>query len=130
MKWIALIALLFSAPAFAEHYIPAEGDALSIYMFCTSVAEVQVYALEGEPEPIPDEIDCWFAASPTMGLFNGEILGTVETENGDLIHIHEMSPNYFLNSLGILEPFNEYDKEGNATPRPVFIGVRQHGKGS
>lgn len=118
-------------PGFAEHFVPTVEEPLRINFYCTAVEEMQAYIFEGQPELIPDDIDCWWSKFPLMGIFTEPSQGEARDPNtGVTYQIHEIEPVFFINPLGYVEKFQIVDDDGRATPIPVFIGVRPHGQNS
>lgn len=112
-----LILLLSSLSAFADHYVPEDGEAVQIYMYCTGMDENKAYILNGQPNPIPDDIDCWVPNSPLMGIFIGDSKGVAQDPNtGDIFGIYNVYPSYQITIMGVLEEFST----------PVYIAVKRH----
>ena len=106
--------ILLGSIAKAEHYVPEEGEIVSVGAYCETIADAKAIVLSGFPSPIPDDIDCWFANQRLIGFSEGKV---DEIEEFDIIAI---------SNLAAIDEYSVFIfLEGGER---VFIPARRHEK--
>lgn len=122
------LAICTFAPVQADHYVPEPEAAIRVNFFCDTVADLQAFILEGQPNPIPDEVACWSAAVPIMGIFK-EKAGEVRAENDELFEIHRVDNLFYINEFGFLEPWTvekEVDGQTIYVAKEIYLAIVRH----
>lgn len=98
MRILALILFLFSTPAMAFEV----GDSIKINQYCMTVADFEAYMLRGQPNPIPDDVDCY---STEHIMFLGTVIRSVKDfeDKGRVLSLFEIGELAVIMENGFLQ---------------------------
>jgi hypothetical protein len=115
--FIVLFLLMgWGAALKADHWVPENGEPVRLLTYCNTIGDVLAYALSGKPDPIPDDIECFHAAT----LFGGLSEGSVEhyKYDGKEWDVYRIGTLIYMNSFGFMDTLKG----------KVYISVERHQK--